>query len=58
VPTTPIVLTFKKAYSEPVPINALKMTDIRHLVSYIPYEHKNIYDEILAWPVCNRDDDK
>jgi hypothetical protein len=24
-------------------------------MSYIPEEHKNIYDEILAWPVCNKD---
>jgi hypothetical protein len=58
VPATP-VLTLEKAYSEPVPINDLKTSDIRRLVSYIPDEHRNIYDEILAWLICNvgSDDD-
>jgi hypothetical protein len=50
-PATPVVPTLKKAYS------ALKMRDIPRLVSYIPDEHKNVYDEILAWPVCNRGSD-
>jgi hypothetical protein len=49
VPATPAVFTLERACSQPVPINALKMTDIHHLVSYIPDEHKNIYYEILAW---------
>jgi hypothetical protein len=51
VSATPVVLTLKKAYSEPVPISALNMGDIHHFVSCIPDEHRNIYDEILAWPV-------
>jgi hypothetical protein len=57
VPATPVVLTLKKAYSETMPNGALKMVDIRPLVPYIPDEHKNIYDEILSWPVCNRNKD-
>jgi hypothetical protein len=57
VPAIPVVLNLEMAYSEPVPINALKVRDICHVVSCIPDEHKNNYNEILMWPVCNRDND-
>jgi hypothetical protein len=44
MPATAVVLTLEKAYLEPLPNNALEMRDIRRLMSYIPDEHKNIYD--------------
>jgi hypothetical protein len=54
VPVT-LVITLEKAYSEPQPISALNMVDIRRLVSYISDERKNIYDLILACPLYNTD---
>jgi hypothetical protein len=48
VSATHVGVTMEKAYSKPVPVNALKMRYIRRLVPYIPDERKNIYGEILA----------
>jgi hypothetical protein len=48
VPETYDIFVLENVYSELVFINALRMWDICRLVSYIPDELKNIYDEILA----------
>lgn len=40
------------AYSAPIPINPLKISDVRKLQQYIPAEYKNFYDNILQWPTA------
>lgn len=34
-----------------VPIKENKLQDIKKLISYVPEEHKEFYNSILAWPV-------
>lgn len=48
------------AYTTKVPINPLKINDLKKLKQYIPTEHENFYTDILEWPTANsesQDDD-
>lgn len=53
-----IRLPTKKAYSEKIPINIKKITDLRQLQKYIPHENEmqEFYNSLYNWPTTTCDD--
>lgn len=53
-----LLLPETKAYpTNFVPIKALKIADLRNLYAYIPSQHIQFYDELLAWETTEAQDD-